>query len=64
MAKMTKIKAYQGRARGQKRRRALEVVRRVIEKLTGHPCTFDMAKQAARKNWDGRFRFPRKEREE
>lgn len=59
MAKMTKLKAFKGRERGQNNRRKREAVGKAIKKVVQElHLRDDMAIQATRENFD-HFRFPR-----
>jgi hypothetical protein len=62
MPKMTKLQAFKGRERGQNNRRKREAVEAAIDKVADSirqdGWTNDMAKQAARRDFN-HFRFPR-----
>jgi hypothetical protein len=64
MAKMTRLEAFKGRERGQNSRRKRQAVETAIDKVAdgirNRGWTNDMAKQAARPNFDEHFRFPRR----
>jgi len=62
MSRMTKLNAFKGRERGQNARRKQEAVEKAIENVFDgirSGWTKEMAKQAARPDWDQHFRFPR-----
>jgi hypothetical protein len=62
MARMTRLNAFKGRERGQNARRKRESVEKAIDMVADgirSGWTNPMAKQAARPNFDGHFRFPR-----
>jgi len=64
---MSKLKAFKGRAGGQRDRRKREAIEAAMGKITDlvhrgilrGDFTKEMALQAIRRDFDGHFRFPR-----
>jgi hypothetical protein len=65
MAKMTRLEAFKGREHGQNDRRKREHGEKIIDKVADvirSGGTNEMAKQKARPDFDGHFRFPREKK--